>query len=53
MVLLYMLKILFGIISMNELLALLFSNVAAINLVGFNAHQARNLIWGHFCGCAL
>ena len=38
-VLLYMLRILFGIDSMNALPALLFSNVAAMMLVGFNAHQ--------------
>ena len=38
-VLLYMLRILFGIISMNALPALLFSNVAAMMLVGFNAYQ--------------
>lgn len=42
MVLLYMLKILFGIVSMNALPALLFSNVAAMTLVGFNAHQVNN-----------
>lgn len=41
MVLLYLLKILFGIASMNALPALLFSNVAAMTLVGFNAHQVR------------
>lgn len=38
-VLLYMLRILLGIDSMNALPALLFSNVAAMMLVGFNAHQ--------------
>lgn len=42
MVLLYMLKILFGIESMNALPALLFSNVAAMSLVGFNASQVAN-----------
>lgn len=42
MVLLYFLKILFGIESMNGLPALLFSNVAAMTLLGFNAHQIRN-----------
>jgi hypothetical protein len=41
-VLLYMLAILFGIASMNALPALLFSNVAAMKLVGFNAHQIAN-----------
>jgi hypothetical protein len=39
MVLLYFLKILFGIEAMNALPALLFSNVAAMMLLGFNAHQ--------------
>ena len=38
-VLLYFLKTLFGIESMNSLHHLLFSNSAAMNLVGFNAHQ--------------
>lgn len=42
MVALYMLKILFGIVSMNALPALLFSNVAAMTLVGFNAYQVRH-----------
>jgi hypothetical protein len=42
MVLLYLLKILFGIVSMNALPALLFSNVAAMTLIGFNAYQVRN-----------
>ena len=37
--LLYMLAILFGIASMNALPGLLFSNIAAMKLVGFNAHQ--------------
>lgn len=41
-VLLYMLAILFGIASMNALPALLFSNIAAMQLVGFNAHQIAN-----------
>ncbi|MCK4452633.1 MAG: transposase [Anaerolineae bacterium] len=41
-VLLYMLTILFGIASMNALPPLLFSNVAAMKLVGFNAHQIAN-----------
>lgn len=39
---LYMLKILFGIVSMNALPALLFSNVAAMRLMGFNAYQVRH-----------
>ncbi|MFH0797329.1 MAG: transposase [Candidatus Omnitrophota bacterium] len=38
-VLLYFLKTLFGIESMNSLPHLLFSNQAAMNLVGFNAYQ--------------
>ena len=38
-VLLYMLRVLFGIDAMNALPALLFSNVAAMKRVGFNAHQ--------------
>lgn len=38
-VLLYLLKTLLGIDSMNALPALLFSNVAAMTLIGFNAHQ--------------
>ena len=38
-VLLYMLRVLFGIISINAMSPLLFSNVAAMKLVGFNAHQ--------------
>lgn len=42
MVLLYLLKILFGIESMNSLPGLLFSNVAAMRLLGFNAHQVEN-----------
>lgn len=42
MVSLYLLKILFGIVAMNALPALLFSNMAAMTLVGFNAHQVRN-----------
>ncbi len=41
-VLLYMLAILFGIASMNALPALLFSNMAAMKVVGFNAHQIAN-----------
>jgi hypothetical protein len=42
LVLLYMLRVLFGIVSMNALSPLLFSNVAAMKLVGFNAHQIAN-----------
>ena len=38
-VLLYMLRVLFGIISINAMSPLLFSNVAAMKLVGFNARQ--------------
>ena len=41
-VLLYMLRVLFGIDAMNALPALLFSNVATMKLVGFNAHQIAN-----------
>ena len=36
---LYLLKTLYGIASMNALPPLLFSNVALMTLVGFNAHQ--------------
>jgi hypothetical protein len=39
MVVLYLLKVLLGIPSMNALPALLFSNVALMTLVGFNAQQ--------------
>ncbi len=39
---LYLLKTLLGIESMNALSALLFSNVAAMTLIGFNAHQVAN-----------
>jgi hypothetical protein len=39
--LLYSLKTLFGIDSMNALPALLFSDEALMRLVGFNAHQVR------------
>ena len=35
---LYMLKILFGVESMHSLPPLLFSNEAAMRMVGFNAH---------------
>src|SRR5581483_2810006 len=38
-VLLYLLKTVLGIESMNALPPLLFSNVAAMTLIGFNAHQ--------------
>jgi hypothetical protein len=38
-VLLYMLRVLFGCESMNELPRVLFSNLALMELVGFNAHQ--------------
>lgn len=38
-VLLYVLKVLFGSESMNELPRVLFSNLALMELVGFNAHQ--------------
>lgn len=41
-VLLYLLKTLLGIESMNALPALLFSNVAAMTLLGFNAYQIAN-----------
>jgi DDE family transposase len=41
-VLLYLLKTLLGIGSMNALPTLLFSNVAAMTLLGFNAHQIAN-----------
>jgi hypothetical protein len=40
--LLYNLKTLFGIESMNALPALLFSDEALMRLVGFNAHQVRH-----------
>jgi hypothetical protein len=40
--LLYSLKTLFGIGSMNALPALLFSDEALMRLVGFNAHQVRH-----------
>lgn len=38
-VLLYFLKVLFGSESMNELPRILFSDLALMELVGFNAHQ--------------
>ena len=40
-VLLYLLKVLFGGQSMNELPRWLFSNMALMELVGFNAHQVE------------
>jgi len=41
-VLLYGTRVLFGIASSNALPALLFSNVAALTLIGFNAHQVAD-----------
>jgi Transposase DDE domain len=41
-VLLYFLKVLFGSSSMNELPRVLFSNLALMELVGFNAQQCEN-----------
>ena len=41
-VLLYGTRLLFGIASSNALPALLFSNVAAMALIGFNAHQVAD-----------
>lgn len=41
-VLLYLLKVLFGSESMNELPRVLFSDLALMELVGFNAHQCAN-----------
>ena len=41
-VLLYMMKALFGIESMNALPQLLFSNVALMTMIGFNAYQVAN-----------
>ncbi len=41
-VLLYFLKVLFGSESMNELPRVLFSNLALMELVGFNAQQCEN-----------
>jgi hypothetical protein len=41
-VLLYFLKVLLGGESMNELPRVLFSNLALMELVGFNAHQCEN-----------
>lgn len=41
-VLLYVCRVLLAVPSMHALPSLLFSNVAAMNLVGFNAHQVQN-----------
>ena len=41
-VLLYGTRVLFGIASSNALPALLFSNVAVMTLIGFNAHQVAD-----------
>src|SRR5713226_10272420 len=41
-VLLYFLKVLLGAESMNELPQVLFSDLALMELVGFNAHQCEN-----------
>ena len=41
-VLLYMLKTVLGVESMNSLPSLLFSNVALMTLIGFNAYQVSN-----------
>lgn len=41
-VLLYLLKVLFGIASMNALPRLLFSNVGLMQMIGFNATQTAN-----------
>jgi hypothetical protein len=41
-VLLYFLKVLFGSSSMNELPRVLFSNLALMELMGFNAQQCEN-----------
>jgi len=40
-VLLYLLKVLFGSQSMNQLPRALFSNMALMELVGFNARQVE------------
>jgi hypothetical protein len=42
LVLLYLLKVLFGGQSMNELPRVLFSDLGLMELVGFNAHQCEN-----------
>src|SRR2546425_10384678 len=41
-ILLYLLKVLFGSSSMNELPRVLFSDLGLMELVGFNAHQCEN-----------
>lgn len=41
-VLLYVCRVLLTVPSMHALPSLLFSNVSAMNLVGFNAHQVKN-----------
>lgn len=41
-VLLYLLKVLFGGQSMNELPRVVFSNLGLMELIGFNAHQCAN-----------
>ena len=41
-VLLYMLKVVLGIASMNALPRLLFSNVGLMQMIGFNATQVAN-----------
>ncbi len=43
-VLLYLLKTLYGIASMNALPPLLFSNVALMRLIGFSAHQVADVL---------
>lgn len=50
-VLLYLLKVLYGGQSMNELPRVLFSNVALMELVGFNAQQVEEGL-RHSRGCA-
>src|SRR6266568_2063865 len=50
-VLLYVLKVLYGGQSMNELPRVLFSNVALMELVGFNAQQVEEGL-RHSRGCA-
>ena len=41
-VLLYLLKVLFGGQSMNEMPRVLFSNLGLMELIGFNAYQCAN-----------
>jgi hypothetical protein len=50
-VLLYVLKVLYGGQSMNELPRVVFSNVALMELVGFNAQQVEEGL-RHSRGCA-